>query len=91
MGHIKECASADRLSSGRNKIHRSFKLAGQTDQNSTSGMEPDGIASKQSTFAEDFMLEHSSSSLFIAMLGSASRFGTPKEPQKSTQHYGFPA
>ena len=82
MGHLKECESADRLSAGRNRIHRSFRQSGQADRISASGMEPDGISAKQSTFAEDFMLEHSNSSLFIAMMGSASRLGAPKEAAK---------
>jgi putative heme iron utilization protein len=91
MAHLKECESTDRLSAGRNRIHRSFRQSGQVDRISASEMEPDGSSTKQSTFAEDFMLEHSNSSLFIAMMGSASRHGAPKETQKSTQCYGFPA
>jgi hypothetical protein len=91
MGSLKEYESADRLSADRNQIHRSFRQSGQADRISASEMEPEGINAKQSTFAEDFMLEHSNSSLFIAMMGGASRYGAPKEPQKSTQYYGFPA
>jgi hypothetical protein len=91
MGHFKDCESADRLSATRNKIHRSFRQSGQTDRIAASGMEPDKMSAKQSTFAEDFMLEHSNSSLFIAMMESASRRGAPRETQKSTQYYGFPA
>jgi hypothetical protein len=91
MAHVKECESADHLAAGRNRIHRSFRQSGQADRISASEMEPDGIREKQSSFAEDFMLEHSNSSLFIAMMGSASRHGAPKEPAISTQHYGFPA
>lgn len=91
MGHLKECESVDRLSVGRNKVHRPFSQPGQADRISASSMEPDGNSVKQPTFAEDFMLEHSNSSLFIAMMGSASRHGAPKEAQKSTQYYGFPA
>jgi predicted nuclease of restriction endonuclease-like RecB superfamily len=90
MSQLKECESADRLSRPRNNSHRSFRQPGQVNH-SSSGMEPDEINVKQSTFAEDFMLEHSNSSLFIAMMGSANRFGAPKEPAKSTQHFGFPA
>jgi hypothetical protein len=91
MSHLKECASADRQSRGRNSTHRSFRSASQADQISSSGIESDGISAKQPTFAEDFMLEHSNSSLFLAMMGNVSRFGAPKEPAKSTQQYGFPA
>jgi len=91
MGHLKECESADRLSAGRNRIRRSFRQSGQADRISASGMESDVIGTKQPTFTEDFMLEHSHSSLFLAMMGNVSRHGAPKESQKSTQCYGFPA
>lgn len=91
MGHLKECESAEGLSTGRNRIHRSFRQSGQADRVSASGMEPGGIGTKQSTFTEDFMLEHSHSGLFLAMMGSASRIGAPKEMQKSAQCFGFPA
>ena len=91
MGHLKECESSNRLSAGRNKIHRSFRQSGQADRTSDSAMDQGEISANQSTFAEDFMLEHSNSSLFIAMMGSAGRHGAPKEAHKSTQCYGFPA
>jgi hypothetical protein len=91
MAHLKECEPADHLSTGRNKTHRSFRQSGLADHIAASGLEPEGIGAKQPTFAEDFMLEHSNSGLFIAMMGSAGRYGAPKETQKSTQHYGFPA
>jgi hypothetical protein len=91
MSHLKECESADRLSHSRNSTHRSFRQSSQNDRISSSGIEPEENGSKQPTFAEDFMLEHSNSSLFIAMMGNASRFGTAKEVAKSTQQFGFPA
>jgi len=91
MSSPKEYESADRLSTGRNRVHRSFRQSGQAERIAASGVEPSEISTKQSTFAEDFMLEHSNSNLFIAMMGSASRLGAPKEAHKSTQHYGFPA
>jgi hypothetical protein len=91
MSSLKEYESTNRLSAGRNRNHRSFRQIGQADRVADSGVEPGEINSKQSTFAEDFMLEHSNSNLFIAMMGSASRMSAPMETQKSTQHYGFPA
>jgi hypothetical protein len=92
MVHVKECESADRLTAGRNRIHRTFRQSGLAERISASRLEPDEInTNEQSAFAEDFMLEHSNSGLFIAMMGNASRLGAPKEVQKSTQHYGFPA
>jgi hypothetical protein len=92
MSHLKEIETENRLTAGRNRSHRTFRTAGQVDRINASGIQVEEIGVKQSTFAEDFMLEHSNSSLFIAMIGSAGRYaGATKEPQKSTQHYGFPS
>ena len=92
MGQLKECEASNRLSAGRNKSHSTFMPAGQTDRTNSSGIELDGACAKKTSFAEDFMLEHSNSSLFIAMIGSVGRHRTaPNEPQKSTQCYGFPS
>ena len=92
MGHLKECEARDCLSAGRNKSRNSFRPAGEADHSNSSGTELEGASKRKSTFAEDFMLEHSNSSLFIAMIGRAGRYGAgTKEPQKSTQYYGFPA
>jgi hypothetical protein len=92
MGHLKECEARDRLSAGRNKSRNSFSPAVQADNSDSSGIELEGAGERKSSFAEDFMLEHSNSSLFIAMIGRAGRYGaSAKEPQKSTQYYGFPS
>lgn len=92
MGHLKECEASNRLSAGRKLSHSACRPASQTDRTNSSGIELDEANAKKTSFAEDFMLEHSNSSLFIAMMGSVKRFGpAPKEPQKSTQYYGFPS
>jgi hypothetical protein len=92
MGQLKECETKDRLSAGRNKSRNSFRPAGEADHSNSSGIELEGSGERKSSFAEDFMLEHSNSSLFIAMIGTAGRYGVAaKEPQKSTQYYGFPS
>jgi hypothetical protein len=92
MGHLKECEARDCLSAGRNKSRNSFMPAGEADHSNSSGIELEGSGERKSSFAEDFMLEHSNSSLFIAMIGQAGRYGAAaKEPHKSTQYYGFPS
>ncbi|MGD0546871.1 MAG: hypothetical protein ABR991_03495 [Terracidiphilus sp.] len=92
MGHLKECEASNRLSAGRNKSHSTFMPAGPAVSTDSSGIERDGAGARKTSFAEDFMLEHSNSSLFIAMMGSVGRYkSAPKEPQKSTQYYGFPS
>jgi hypothetical protein len=91
MGHLKECTARDCLSSGRNKSQNSHRSLDQADRvNSQIG--PEGARAKGSTFAEDFMLEHSHAGLLIALMGSADNYvAAPKESYKSTQHYGFPS
>ena len=92
MGTPKECDARDRLSAGRNQSQYSFRPVGQSDRASFSVTEPDGTGASRLTFAEDFMLEHSNSGRRIALVGSAGSYGAaPKEPQKSTQYYGFPS
>jgi len=92
MSSPKEYESADRLSTGRNRVHRSFRQSGQAERIAASGVEPSEISTKQSTFAEDFMLEHSHSGLHIDLTGIlASARTAPREPQQSTQSFGFPS
>jgi hypothetical protein len=92
MGRLKECEARDCLSAGTNKSRNSFRPAGDADHSNISGIKLEGSGVRKSSFAEDFMLEHSNSSLFIAMIGRAGRYGAGgKEPQKSTQYYGFPS
>jgi hypothetical protein len=92
MGQLKECDARDRLSTGRSKIHPSFRPAAQADPCNTSGIEMDGAKADKPTFAEDFMLEHSHSGLLVAMMGSVGSYiASSKELHKSTQHYGFPS
>jgi hypothetical protein len=91
MSHLKECESTDRLSVGRNGLHRSFRQSGKAERITAARTDSDGICVNRSTFAEDVMLVHSDSGLLIAMMGSAGRFVAPKETCKSTQHYGFPS
>jgi hypothetical protein len=92
MGHLKECEARDCPSAGRNKSHNSFRPAGEADHSNSSGIEVEGSGERKSSFAEDFMLEHSNSSLFIAMIGKAGCYGAAaKDPQNSTQYYGFPS
>jgi len=101
MIQLKESAAKDRFSTGRSKSRNSYFSPGKTGSTVSAVVaidaEANGIeaAEKKSSFAEDFMLEHSSANLFIAMMGSAGKASSyvsaPKESHKSTQHYGFPS
>jgi hypothetical protein len=92
MGLPKKCDARNCLSAGRSTSHNSFRPAGQADRTNSSGIEPDGARRKRLTFAEDFVLEHSHSGLHITLTGiSASAGIAPREPQQSTQSFGFPS
>jgi hypothetical protein len=55
-------------------------------------IEPDATRTNRETFAEDFLLEHSHSTLRLAVIEiTASASATPREPQQSAQSFGFPS
>jgi len=92
MSLAKKCDIRNRLSAGRNKSQHSFRPVDLADQTNPSS-ETDGTRVKRLTFAEDFMLEHTSSSLCITLFGMADDTETvPGEQQHMpTQYYGFPS
>lgn len=92
MGHLKECEARDSLPAGRSKSHNAYRPVRQANRTNASELEMDGARAKKTTFAEDFMLEHSNSGLLIALMGSAGSYKVvSKEVQHSTQYYGFPS
>jgi hypothetical protein len=91
MDTLKKCDTRKRQSAGRNKGQRSFTSADKTGANS-SRIKLDGIIASRQTFAEDFMMEHSSTALHVTLVGMAEIHGVAvKDTQPSTQHFGFPA
>lgn len=92
MGLPKKCDARDCPSSGRSASHNSFRPAGKAERINFSGIEPEGARREKLTFVEDFMLEHSHSGLHIDLTGIlASARTAPREPQQSTQSFGFPS
>jgi hypothetical protein len=82
----------ERLSAGRSRSQHSFRSASPVDSANSSGIEPVGATAKRPSFAEDFMLEHTHSSLRIAFRGMTGNSGTStREQQQSAQCYGFPS
>jgi len=91
MGLAKQCDTRDRLSAGRSRSQHSFRPVSYTDRPSPSAIGVDEVAKRQS-FAEDFLLEHTNSSLRFSSIGKAGKSGiAPREQQKSAQCYGFPS
>jgi hypothetical protein len=82
----------ERLSAGRSRSQHSFRPASQADATSAPGIEKDGAKVDRLSFAEDFMLEHSHSSLRITFMGMAGNSAAaPREQHKVAQCYGFPS
>jgi hypothetical protein len=81
----------ERLSAGRSRSQHSFRPVSQTPRASSSGIEAGGTTSSLS-FAEDFLLEHTHSSLRITVIGMSGNSSTaPREQCESAQCYGFPS
>jgi hypothetical protein len=82
----------DRLSAGRSRSQHSFRTVSAADRANSSGIATDGAGPDRLSFAEDFMLEHTHSSLRLAFIGMAGKSGTaPREQHKSAQCFGFPS
>jgi hypothetical protein len=85
---LKNYEAKARLSVGRDK---SQHLSGQPGKVNSSGAGPEKTQVNRLTFAEDFSQEHCRSSRRIAVIGIWGGAETaPKEPQPSTQSFGFP-
>jgi len=90
----RKCDTRNRLSAGRNKNRRTFRATDQTDRNSVSGADQGENGVHQLTFAEDFMMEHSFTSLRFSVVGIKGGSRTARkqpEPQPSAQYFGFPS
>jgi len=92
MGLPKKCDTRYLSPATPNESRSSFRNGGQANESTLFKTEPDAIRAKRLSFAEDFLLEHSSSNLRVAMIEIlASASATPREPQKSAQSFGFPS
>jgi hypothetical protein len=82
----------ERLSAGRNRSQHSFRPVSHVDSANSTGTESDGARADRLSFAEDFMLEHTHSSLRVTFLGMAGNSAVaPREQHKVAQCYGFPS
>jgi len=94
MDALRNCDTRNRLSAGRDKIRRSFRATDQTERNSASNVDREENGAHRLTFAEDFMMEHSFTSLRFAVVGikgSSRAVHKQAEPQPSAQYFGFPS
>jgi hypothetical protein len=92
MSILKNNDERARFSVGRGKSQHPCRSAGQPRKVNSSGKEPEITRVNRLTFAEDFMLEHSRSGRRVAKIGIWGGAETAtKEPQPSTQSFGFPS
>jgi hypothetical protein len=92
MSILKNYDARARFSVGRSKSQHPCRSAGQPGKVNSSGAGPEKTQVNRLTFAEDFTLEHCRSGRRIAMIGIWGGAETaPKEPQPSTQSFGFPS
>jgi hypothetical protein len=92
MSLAKKCDTRDRLSAGRARSQHSFRSTSHSDRVNSTEIETDGARGNRMSFAEDFLLEHTNSSIRIGLIGMAGKSGNPpREQQKSAQCYGFPS
>jgi hypothetical protein len=82
----------ERLSAGRSRSQHSFRPVSHADTANSTGIEMDEARSSRLSFAEDFMLEHTRTSLRISLRGMAGNStAAPREQLKVAQCYGFPS
>jgi hypothetical protein len=87
-----KCAARDLSSAMRGKSRRSSKAPAQADKSCCSRIGLETAREKRSTFAEDFLVEHSHAVLCIDLFAAAGDYeAAPRETQKSAQSYGFPS
>lgn len=92
MDLLKKCDARNLTPARRKTNPHSFRQVGQANRTNSSGSDSDGASLSRRTFADDFMLEHSHSSLQMTLIGIAASYGSAsKEPQPSAQSYGFPS
>ena len=91
MDTLKKCDARKRQGAGRKMEQRAFSSADKAGANS-SRIKLEGIRASRQTFAEDFMMEYSSTAVHVTLVGMADIHGVAvKDTQPSTQYFGFPA
>ncbi len=92
MDTHKNCDQRNRLSAGRAKNQHSLRAQGQAEQAVAPGNIMDDKCVDRLSFAEDFMMEHSSAGLRVAVVGVKGNSRTVRiQSQPSAQNFGFPS
>jgi len=92
MGLPRKCDARHLSTASPNKSQPSCRPVSKAIRTSSFKIEPDATRTNRETFAEDFLLEHSHSTLRLAVIEiTASASATPREPQQSAQSFGFPS
>jgi len=94
MSALKTYDSRNRLSSGLNGSQRSFRAGDQAGRTTSSVIDVEVKSSNHLTFAEDFLIEHSSAGLHFATIGIKCSSRTARKqpkPLPSAEYFGFPS
>jgi hypothetical protein len=90
MSILRNCDAKARLSVGRGKSQCLCRSARQSGRVNSSETEPEKTQVNRLSFVEDFTLEHCRSVRRVAVIGTwGGAEAAPKEPQPSTQSFGF--
>lgn len=79
-------------SAGWEKSRKNVRSRRKADRAICSGVKPDGAKTNSPAFAEDFMLEHSSSGMRLTLIVVPATTGASRqESQQSSVCFGFPS
>jgi hypothetical protein len=92
MSLLKNSVAENYSSPGWEKSRKLSRSERKADRANRSGVKPDGAKAKSPAFAEDFMLEHSSSGIRLKLIVVPSTTGAgPHESHQSSECFGFPS
>jgi hypothetical protein len=88
----KKITAKNRLSPGLDRNRHSVRSTRNANQTNFPGENPEIAIKNRAAFADDFMLEHSRSSLCTVLVADAdSSGGAPQKAQQSSECFGFPS
>jgi hypothetical protein len=92
MSLLKNSVAGNYPSAGWEKSRKQSRPERKTNRHNRSEVKPDSAQTQSHAFAEDFMLEHSSSSMRLSFTVVPSTSGAvSQESYPSSEYFGFPS
>lgn len=92
MSLLRNIAADNYPSVGWDQSRKQSRSVRKADRANRSGVKPNGAKTKSPAFAEDFMLEHSSSGKRLPLIVVPATSGAaPQETHQSSVYFGFPS